>query len=99
VLANSFSGMTGAADEIDNSAETVIQNASERQFRIARYQIRLFLGELRKSDQHRQSAARHFDADRLWQMLDLLLPQISAGPWLVFSFVQALKIVFEKSKN
>jgi hypothetical protein len=91
MFVNSFSGMTGNADEIDNSADAAIRNASERQFRIARCQIRLFLSELRKSDQHRQSAASDFDTRQLWQMLDLLAPQISTGPWLVFSFVQALK--------
>jgi hypothetical protein len=99
VLVNSFSGMTGISDEIDNSAETAIQNATERQFRIARYQIRLLLRELRKSNLHRQSTALHFDTGRLWQMLDLLAPQISTGPWLVFSFVQAVKSTFSKSKN
>lgn len=91
ILANSFSGMTGIPDEIDNSAESVIQNASERQFRTARYQIRLVLRELRKSDQHRQSEA-DFATQQLWQMLNLLAPQISTGPWLVFAFTQVLQI-------
>jgi hypothetical protein len=98
-LANSVSGMTGAPDEIGNSADSAIQNASERQFQIARYQIRLFLRELRRSDQHGQSNALNYDARQLWQMLHLLSSQISIGPWLIFPFVQALKSTFPKPGN
>lgn len=90
-LVNSFAGMTGAPDEIENSAESAIRYASERQFRIARYQIRFFLRILGKGNFHSQSVALNFDSGQFWQMLHSLLPQISRGHWLIFLFVQALK--------
>lgn len=92
VLANSFSGMTGDPDEIGNSGESAIQNSSERQFRISRHQIRLLLRELGKPGRHRQITALDFRILQLLQTLHSLTPQISTGPWLIFLFVQALKI-------
>jgi hypothetical protein len=95
-LADSIAGMTGAWDEITNSADRAIKSATERQFRIARYLIQLFLRELRKGEKHGQSAALALDARQLWRVLHSLEPQISTGPWLTFLFVQALKTTFPK---
>ena len=99
VLANSIAGMTGTPDEIANSADHTIRNSTKRQFRIARHLIRILLGELRKGEQHGQSVALAPNAHQLWQMLRLLAPQISTGPWLTFLFVQALKITFPIQRN
>ena len=95
-LANSFAGITGDPDEIANSAESVIQKANERQIRIARHQIRLFLRALRNGAQHGQSALLESKARQLWEMIHSLEPQISNGPWLLFGFVQAIKAIVGK---
>lgn len=90
-LASSFAGMTGPPDEIANSAASTIESASERQFRTARHQIRIILKGLHSADQFAHSELLSSEARQLWQMLQMLSPQITAGPWLIFLFVQALK--------
>lgn len=92
-LANSFSGMTGARDEIDNSGASEIQNASQRQFRIARYHIRLILHQLQIAGDIDHAAAIDFNTQKLLQILKLIGPQISVGPWLIFAFTQTLKSI------
>lgn len=95
-LANSFAGITGDPDEIANSAESAIQKATERQFRITRHQVRLFIRVLRKGAPHGQSALLDSKARQLLGMVHSLAPQISNGPWLVFAFVQGIKGIVGK---
>jgi len=89
VFANSFSGLTGFESEIDNSGETIIQIASERKYREARYLIR----KLRTAI-HRAGAIMPDEnsGSDLLKELSLLGPQITIGPWSVLGFVQALRL-------
>ena len=95
-LAGSILGLIGTSDEIANSGETTIQTATERQFRIARYQIRLFYRQLRASERHTEIASLDPNFGRLLQMLRSLAPQISVGPWLIISFIQLLRVISPK---
>lgn len=91
-IANSFAGMTGSPDEIEGSGLEIIQMANQRQFRIARHQCRLLIRAMHSEKQSAQIEQVSIEARELWQMLKLLGPQITSGPWLIFSFVQALKL-------
>lgn len=94
-IANSFSGLTGLESEIANSGETLIQKASERQFRVARHRVRKFrkvteiAGHINTSDNSKAA---------LFQELSLLGPQITVGKWMILFFVQALKFELSASK-
>ncbi len=91
-MAGSLEGLFGASDEIANSGESTIQSASERHFRIARFQIRLFFRLLRRAEKIEQGASLSDAASQLLGILALLKPQISAGPWMIITFVQALRM-------
>ena len=90
-LAGAIAGLIGASDEITNSGERTIQTASERQFRIARHQIRFFYRLLSRVGQQGETASLDPNAGHLLQTLRSLAPQISIGPWLIISFVQVLR--------
>ena len=91
-FANSFAGMTGPPDEIDNSGESTIQIASERQFRIARFYVRSMLRQFRTIGHVGEDIRSDPVMSQLLQFLHMLNPQISIGQWAVFLFIQALKI-------
>lgn len=91
-------GLTGSPDEIGNSGESTIANATERQFRVARIYAREYLKMLRVAGRYAASGGSNSGVGELMQKLHLLAPQISIGPWLTFAFAQLLHYVFHRTK-
>jgi hypothetical protein len=88
-FANSFPGLTGFESEIDNSGETIIQTASERKYREARYRMRKLRTVIQRAGIISPDVS---SGSELLRELSLLGPQITIGPWSVMAFVQALKL-------
>jgi len=97
-IAIGLPGLTGSSDEIDNSGESTIEIASERQFRVARIYARRYLKLLREAGCYDASPGLDPGARELMQMLHSFAPQISTGPWLTFAFAQLLHYVFRQSE-
>jgi hypothetical protein len=89
-ITNSFSGLIGLESEISNSGETVIQKASERQFREARYFIRKFGTMVQRAGDIGTDVN---SGSAVIKELSALGPQVSVGPWAVIGFVQGLKLI------
>lgn len=89
-LAHSIFGMTGDPDEIGNSAQSEIANASESEFHAARQIARRFLRMPRMAKQISADADSAECYSELLQQLDSLSPQISNGAWASFLLAQCL---------
>lgn len=85
-----LSGIAGLPDEIENSGIEAIQNANKRDFRVARYHVRLFRKAVKGQLPNRdiQSA---LESEPTFQKLRELGPQILNVPWVILPFIQALK--------
>jgi hypothetical protein len=90
-IAKSISGISGSPDEIEDSGLDAIRTANEREFRIARFVVRQIFRELGNGKRIGEFASRKIEIHQLWQTLQLLRPQISTAPWVIFGFVQILK--------
>jgi len=98
LIANSISGLTGIPDEIEQSGEEAIEGATERQFRIARYHVRLILMMLRKASTVSSIADLDFYSKAILNTLSSISQQISVGGWVSTTFAQALLVVCRQSE-
>ncbi len=87
---DSFSGAMGDPDEIDNSAQSEIEIATEREFRIARANVRRIWRKQRIAGHLTEIVALPKPARELLKLQNFLSPQITVGPWAVMLFVQCL---------
>ncbi|WP_148650897.1 hypothetical protein [Sphingopyxis granuli] len=87
-----IAGLTGDPDEIVNSGEATIRNATPDQFEKARKFVRLIINM--SEFPFAQIATMHL-REKYRDIIELysrLHPQISIGPWMIFIFVIALHV-------
>lgn len=77
-------------DEIEFSGEAVLAASNQAQFDEARKTTMQFVRKLRLLTDTRYSGILPDDAQALRSMIEMLLPQITAGPWLIAGFTQIL---------
>ena len=92
-LGSAIAGVFGSADEIANSAQSEIERASEREFRIARLISRRLLQPTREAQRIKEIMELSGAHAELLQMLNSLSPQISVGIWASVQFAQCLMCV------
>lgn len=93
VIAPLLVGLTGNPDEIENSGEATIQNASRDHFERARKMAIMMTNA--SVFPEIQSAIPYLNGEwrEWWELHVRIQPQISIGIWIIFSFVQALHIL------
>ena len=99
IIIKSASGIFGDADEIGNSAQSVIENATAGQLLIARRITRNFVNTFSPSEELIQSVTltgTGVGFDQLTKELRSLAPQIKSGIWLVFIYVAVLNAITAK---
>lgn len=97
IISKFFQGLLGSPDEILNSAETRISDASERELRIARVNRNRMIAVLKKAAEHSEIPIP--ELANLFILVKGFLSQISVGPWAVMHFAQSFEncVTGEKS--
>ena len=86
----SANALFAPSDEIDFSGEAILAASNKTQFEEARKTTMQIVRKLRQLTNIRYSDKLPDDVQGLRSMIEMLLPQISAGPWLIAGFTQIL---------
>lgn len=87
----SLAGAIGSPDEISNSAHSEIENASDRELRMAGAFLRRHWRKLRQTDLVGISVAKPIS--ELQEKLNSVFPEISIGAWAATQLVQCLLLI------